>query len=203
MLFGKAMCSAVQYSIVHKQFSLSLSLSHTHHLGQGNTSSVCDIPSQVPSTVQRRSGGRGGEGCVTVWTSRHWQDNVGEGSGDRSECVCFTICLSCCLLVCISMPLSVSFFVLLSLPSPHLISSHLYSISAHFISTPFHFFVSSLLMFSHFASTPFYSIFSKYHQGGATFLTVDASTIENKWLGESEKNAKAVFTLARYSRVPN
>jgi SpoVK/Ycf46/Vps4 family AAA+-type ATPase len=26
---------------------------------------------------------------------------------------------------------------------------------------------------------------------------VDASTIENKWLGESEKNAKAVFTLAR------
>ena len=36
-------------------------------------------------------------------------------------------------------------------------------------------------------------------QGGATFLTVDASTIENKWLGESEKNAKAVFTLARYA----
>lgn len=36
-------------------------------------------------------------------------------------------------------------------------------------------------------------------QGGATFLTVDASTIENKWLGESEKNAKAVFTLARYT----
>jgi SpoVK/Ycf46/Vps4 family AAA+-type ATPase len=34
-------------------------------------------------------------------------------------------------------------------------------------------------------------------QGGATFLTVDASTIENKWLGESEKNARAVFTLAR------
>ena len=34
-------------------------------------------------------------------------------------------------------------------------------------------------------------------EGGATFLTIDASVIENKWLGESEKNAKAVFTLAR------
>merc|ERR1712224_1149667 len=34
-------------------------------------------------------------------------------------------------------------------------------------------------------------------EGGATFLSVDASAIENKWLGESEKNAKAVFTLAR------
>ncbi len=34
-------------------------------------------------------------------------------------------------------------------------------------------------------------------EGGATFLSVDASTIENKWLGESEKNARAVFTLAR------
>jgi SpoVK/Ycf46/Vps4 family AAA+-type ATPase len=34
-------------------------------------------------------------------------------------------------------------------------------------------------------------------EGGATFLSIDASTIENKWLGESEKNAKAVFTLAR------
>jgi len=34
-------------------------------------------------------------------------------------------------------------------------------------------------------------------EGGATFLSVDASVIENKWLGESEKNAKAVFTLAR------
>lgn len=34
-------------------------------------------------------------------------------------------------------------------------------------------------------------------EGGATFISVDASTIENKWLGESEKNAKAVFTLAR------
>jgi ATP-dependent 26S proteasome regulatory subunit len=27
-------------------------------------------------------------------------------------------------------------------------------------------------------------------EGGATFLSIDASTIENKWLGESEKNAK-------------
>lgn len=35
-------------------------------------------------------------------------------------------------------------------------------------------------------------------EGGATFLTIDAGTIENKWLGESEKNAKAVFTLARH-----
>jgi ATPase family AAA domain-containing protein 1 len=34
-------------------------------------------------------------------------------------------------------------------------------------------------------------------EGGASFLSVDASAIENKWLGESEKNAKAVFTLAR------
>lgn len=34
-------------------------------------------------------------------------------------------------------------------------------------------------------------------EGGATFLSVDASRVENKWLGESEKNAKAVFTLAR------
>jgi len=34
-------------------------------------------------------------------------------------------------------------------------------------------------------------------EGGATFLSIDASTIENKWLGESEKNARAVFTLAR------
>eukprot|EP00554_Chaetoceros_debilis_P003467 CAMPEP_0194090000 /NCGR_PEP_ID=MMETSP0149-20130528/37003_1 /TAXON_ID=122233 /ORGANISM="Chaetoceros debilis, Strain MM31A-1" /LENGTH=1651 /DNA_ID=CAMNT_0038774107 /DNA_START=343 /DNA_END=5298 /DNA_ORIENTATION=- len=34
-------------------------------------------------------------------------------------------------------------------------------------------------------------------EGGATFLSVDASCVENKWLGESEKNAKAVFTLAR------
>lgn len=34
-------------------------------------------------------------------------------------------------------------------------------------------------------------------EGGATFLAVDASAIESKWLGESEKNAKAVFTLAR------
>ena len=31
----------------------------------------------------------------------------------------------------------------------------------------------------------------------ASFLSVDASSVENKWLGESEKNAKAVFTLAR------
>jgi len=34
-------------------------------------------------------------------------------------------------------------------------------------------------------------------EGGATFLSIDASAIESKWLGESEKNAKAVFTLAR------
>jgi SpoVK/Ycf46/Vps4 family AAA+-type ATPase len=34
-------------------------------------------------------------------------------------------------------------------------------------------------------------------EGGATFLSIDPSTIESKWLGESEKNAKAVFTLAR------
>lgn len=29
-------------------------------------------------------------------------------------------------------------------------------------------------------------------EGGASFLSVDASSVENKWLGESEKNAKAV-----------
>eukprot|EP00978_Attheya_sp_CCMP212_P027274 scaffold91307_cov37-Attheya_sp.AAC.1 len=36
-------------------------------------------------------------------------------------------------------------------------------------------------------------------EGGASFFSVDASSVENKnkWLGESEKNAKAVFTLAR------
>lgn len=34
-------------------------------------------------------------------------------------------------------------------------------------------------------------------EGGASFLSVEASSVENKWLGESEKNAKAVFTLAR------
>ena len=34
-------------------------------------------------------------------------------------------------------------------------------------------------------------------EGGASFLSIDTSSIENKWLGESEKNAKAVFTLAR------
>jgi SpoVK/Ycf46/Vps4 family AAA+-type ATPase len=34
-------------------------------------------------------------------------------------------------------------------------------------------------------------------EGGASFINVDASTIENKWLGESEKNARAVFSLAR------
>ena len=33
-------------------------------------------------------------------------------------------------------------------------------------------------------------------EGGATVLSVDASSVENKWLGESEKNAKAVFALA-------
>ena len=34
-------------------------------------------------------------------------------------------------------------------------------------------------------------------EGGATFMSVDASIIESKWLGDSEKNARAVFTLAR------
>ena len=34
-------------------------------------------------------------------------------------------------------------------------------------------------------------------EGGGSFLSVDVSSVENKWLGESEKNAKAVFTLAR------
>lgn len=34
-------------------------------------------------------------------------------------------------------------------------------------------------------------------EGGATFISVDTSVIESKWLGESEKNARAVFTLAR------
>jgi SpoVK/Ycf46/Vps4 family AAA+-type ATPase len=34
-------------------------------------------------------------------------------------------------------------------------------------------------------------------EGGASFLSIDSSTIENKWLGESEKNARAVFSLAR------
>jgi len=34
-------------------------------------------------------------------------------------------------------------------------------------------------------------------EGGAAFLSIDASAIENKWLRESKKNAKAVFMLAR------
>lgn len=34
-------------------------------------------------------------------------------------------------------------------------------------------------------------------EGGTAFLVIDSSTIENKWLGESEKNARAVFSLAR------
>ena len=34
-------------------------------------------------------------------------------------------------------------------------------------------------------------------EGGASFFRVDTSSVENKLLGESEKNAKAVFTLAR------
>lgn len=34
-------------------------------------------------------------------------------------------------------------------------------------------------------------------EGGASFLSVDAASVENKWLGESEKNARAIFTLAR------
>ncbi len=34
-------------------------------------------------------------------------------------------------------------------------------------------------------------------EGGGSFLSVDASSVENKWLGESEKNAKAVFSLAQ------
>ena len=34
-------------------------------------------------------------------------------------------------------------------------------------------------------------------EGGASFLMIDPASIENKWLGESEKNARAVFTLAR------
>jgi SpoVK/Ycf46/Vps4 family AAA+-type ATPase len=34
-------------------------------------------------------------------------------------------------------------------------------------------------------------------EGQFTFLSVDAASIENKWLGESEKNARALFTLAR------
>jgi SpoVK/Ycf46/Vps4 family AAA+-type ATPase len=34
-------------------------------------------------------------------------------------------------------------------------------------------------------------------EGQFSFLAVDAAAIENKWLGESEKNAKALFSLAR------
>ena len=34
-------------------------------------------------------------------------------------------------------------------------------------------------------------------EGGATFLTIDTSTIENKWLGESEKAVQALFRRAR------
>lgn len=34
-------------------------------------------------------------------------------------------------------------------------------------------------------------------EGGASFLSIDAATLESKWLGESEKNAKAVFSLAK------
>ena len=34
-------------------------------------------------------------------------------------------------------------------------------------------------------------------EGGASFLSVGTSSIENKWFGESKKNAKAVVTLER------
>ena len=98
---------------------------------------------------------------------------------------------------CLCLCLSVSFFLCL-----HLIST-LFPLTLSQLHSIFFCLLSPHVLPLHFTSTPFYSIFSKYHQGGATFLTVDASTIENKWLGESEKNAKAVFTLARYSRVPN
>ena len=33
-------------------------------------------------------------------------------------------------------------------------------------------------------------------EGGASFLSVDASSVENKWLGESEKNAKETTDIA-------
>ena len=34
-------------------------------------------------------------------------------------------------------------------------------------------------------------------EGGATFLSIDASSIENKWLGESEKAIQSLFRRAR------
>jgi len=50
---------------------------------------------------------------------------------------------------------------------------------------------------SFFILLPRWNNYSSAAEGGASFLSVDASSVENKWLGESEKNAKAVFTLAR------
>jgi len=34
-------------------------------------------------------------------------------------------------------------------------------------------------------------------ESGASFLCIDSATVHSKWMGEAEKNAKAVFTLAR------
>ena len=82
-------------------------------------------------------------------------------------------------------------------------SSSLFILMTIFMTIYRYFYLHFLFLSFSFVSFPFlfFSFLSFYLQGGATFLTVDASTIENKWLGESEKNAKAVFTLARWVMI--
>lgn len=113
------------------------------------------------------------------------------------KCYC---CCCCCvlpypILPCPTLSCPVLSYPILSYP-PLNTTYPIILFSALFLSL-FH---SLRPLISFLSSLPPHSFLSTLTpQGGATFLTVDASTIENKWLGESEKNAKAVFTLARYT----